>query len=130
MTLQKCDEHCPEWPLRVRKQVVASMFENVPSRAPRGQRVDGGQQATRGRPLPGVTRADALNNNGNGSPNRGGPGPAGPNGSRQRNGNTPGGGGNGLGWVTRLLLVALVAIVGYELFTTFVNGNLTTPSFE
>ncbi len=113
----------------MRKQVVPSMFHKARSGAQRGP------QQLHERPKRAVSRTDALRNNGDGPPNRGpagpgGPGgPTGPNGTRQRNG-ASGGGGNGLGWVTRLLLLALVLIVGYQLVTTFFNSSLSTPTFE
>jgi len=102
------------------------MFHNSRSRAERGP------QPPHERPNRAVSRADALRNTGDGPPNRGptGPGgPTGPNGSRQRAGNS-GGGGNGLGWVTRLLLLALVLIVGYQLVSTFFSNSLSTPTID
>ncbi|HEV2237328.1 MAG TPA: ATP-dependent zinc metalloprotease FtsH [Ktedonobacterales bacterium] len=70
--------------------------------------------------------SDALRNPNSGPPNRpsGGPqrpGPGGPNGA-----GTSGGGG---GWLTRILLILLLAWIGYSAYTGFIS-NTSTPTID
>jgi cell division protease FtsH len=71
-----------------------------------------------------------LRNN-DGSPNRpsGGPNPGGPN-SGGPNANRPRNGGNGIGWITRLLFLALILIIGYQVVITFFGSSLSTPTID
>ena len=72
-------------------------------------------------------KADALRNNDGPQPRP----PAGPNG--QNGGNTPGRPrpGGGLGWVSRILLLLLIAIVIYNVVVVFFNpANVTNPQVE
>src|SRR5579863_743275 len=69
------------------------------------------------RPESAISHIDALRNNET-PPNRngqGGPGgPGGPNGTRPQQPRNNGGANTGLGWITRLLFIALLLIVGYR----------------
>jgi cell division protease FtsH len=72
-------------------------------------------------------KADALRNNDGPQPRP----PAGPNGPN--GGNTPGRPrpGGGLGWVSRILLLLLIAIVIYNVVVVFFNpANVTNPQVE
>ncbi|HEY7022664.1 MAG TPA: hypothetical protein VH349_16225, partial [Ktedonobacterales bacterium] len=72
-------------------------------------------------------KADALRNTDGPQPRP----PAGPNGPN--GGNTPGRPrpGGGLGWVSRILLLLLIAIVIYNVVVVFFNpANVTNPQVE
>ncbi|HEY7832172.1 MAG TPA: ATP-dependent zinc metalloprotease FtsH [Ktedonobacterales bacterium] len=69
--------------------------------------------------------SDALRNTPEGPANRPPtdptrPRPTGPNGTR------PTGGGGGAGWLSRFLLLAALAIIGYNLYTSYIS-NTSTP---
>ncbi len=73
-----------------------------------------------------IPSRNALNNPQGGPPNRpsnaGGPGPAGGNNNRQR-------GGASLSWISRLLLLALIVLVGVELYN-WLNVSTSGPSIN
>jgi cell division protease FtsH len=102
------------------------MFGRISLRAQRQQQGESNDsQVTK--EAPGArTVTDALRNPNSGSPNRpsGGPtrpGPGGPNGA-----GTSGGGG---GWLTRILLILLLAWIGYSAYTGFIS-NTSTPTIN
>jgi cell division protease FtsH len=78
-----------------------------------------------------IPTTDALNNPQGGGPNRppmmpGGPGPNGQNGGRPPRG-------AGLGWISRLLLLALIVLVGVELYNWFnvsANGQTINMAYS
>ena len=85
------------------------------------------QKAPQPRPPYAPAKADALRNTDRPQPRP----PAGPNG--QNGGNTPGRPrpGGGLGWVSRILLLLLIAIVIYNVVVVFFNpANVTNPQVE
>ena len=73
-----------------------------------------------------IPSKNALNNPQGGPPNRpsntGGPGPAGNGNNRQR-------GGSSLSWISRLLLLALIVLVGVELYN-WLNVSTNGPSIN
>jgi cell division protease FtsH len=79
------------------------------------------QQQKDARPTPAI--ADALRNNNDGAPPRPPmerPPNQTPNGTNRPRGNT------GLGWITRLLVLLLLLIVGYQLYVNLVPNNSST----
>ncbi len=78
-----------------------------------------------------IPSTDALNNPQGGGPNRapntpGGPGPVGPNGARPPRSSS-------LGWISRLLLLALIVLVGVELYNWFnvsANGQTINMAYS
>ncbi|HEX6820027.1 MAG TPA: ATP-dependent metallopeptidase FtsH/Yme1/Tma family protein, partial [Ktedonobacterales bacterium] len=85
----------------------------------------GSREQLRERPDSVVSHADALRNTNDSPPNRNGqPGPNGTRPPQPRNN----GSNAGLGWLTRLLFIALLLIVGYNVFVTFFGSNFNTPT--
>jgi cell division protease FtsH len=71
--------------------------------------------------------SDTLKNSDSGPPNRG---PAGPN-RPQRGGPNGAGtsGGGGANWLTRLLVILAIAIIGYNLYATYISST-STPTLS
>src|SRR6185437_16077199 len=103
--------------VRARKQVPTTMRDRYSLRAQKGQK-DPRQQPTA------PAAADALRNTDDRPPTRAPMGPNGqPNGPNGPNGaNRPRGGG-GLGWITRLLVLFLLLILGYQLYVNLLVPN-------
>src|SRR5262249_10655313 len=107
--------------VRARKQVPTTMWNRYSLRAQKGRK-DPGQQPSA------PAAADALRNTDDRPPTRAPMGPDrqpnGPNGAQRPRG------GGGLGWITRLLVLFLLLILGYQLYVNLLVPNAGSNTID